>query len=555
MACGWWLPLADVWTYPTRISVLPSLQVDAATYDELGSTIAGSGRWTDVPPMQPPGFVVVLALVYRVFGHSLLAAKVLLWLCMVASTLLCGWLAWRVGGGRSAWVAMCLCSTAPALRHYVGTLQYEVVAGTGLLLVLGLALRATEESTRRAFAWALAAGIAGGALTLIREVFIGVVPIIGVWMAVTTTPTAGTRRAATLLVLFMAMFAAPVVWWSALQSSRHGRTIVMTDKGSAALALGNNPRTSGTFNVDVIEPPVGLRFVVERPADAMNLAIRKVMYFWGLRRDWWNVPRPTGLWLLRASGGAIPLGFSLPMARGGWLLIAFLGSVVWLVRVKAIRQWWVLPACVVAGCAAHVITLSSHRFAVPFLPVVFVVIAGPVAGILAAGWRWTTALRARLGGIVALVFVAIAAQWNGGPAEIAFRAADLDAMNHENVLDPESGRMVRYAPAAAGPRQVMVLADEFLPAGRFQLLVTARRRGPAPTSDTPVAHVTLTTLQGMEACSEDIPSGLLPDHGFGNIWVPCSLPRDGPATLVVQSLGVTDMYFDDVALIRAIPVH
>lgn len=549
------LPIADVLTYSDRISVLPSLQVDAATYDELGAAIAASGHWTDIPAMQPPGFVAILAVVYRVFGYSVVAAKVSLWLSLVTATLLAGWLTKRVWGTTPALAAMALTATAPALRHYVGTLQYEVVAATGLLVVVGLALKAAEASTRAAVVWALAAGLAGGTLTLIREVFIGVVPIIGLWMAATARSTAGTRRATTLLVVFLAMFAAPVIWWSALQSSRYGRTIVMTDKGSATFALGNNPRTSGTYNVDVIEEPAGLRFVVERPADAMNLAVRKVMYFWGMRRDWWNVPRPTGLWLLRASGGAIPLELSLPMARGGWLLIAFLLSIVWLVRVKAMRQWWVLPACVVAGCAAHVVTLSSHRFAVPFLPVVFVVIAGPVAGIVEAALHWTTSRRTRLGVLLAMVVLAVAAQWNGGPSEIAFHAAELDAMNAENVLDPESGRLVRYAPAAAGARQAMVLADEFLPAGRFQLLITARQNGPDLSVNTAVAHVTLTTLQGTAACSEDIPWGLLPEHGFGKIWVPCTLPQDGPATLVVQSLGLTDIYFDEVALIRSLPVH
>ena len=508
-----------------------------------------------MPPLQPPGFVVILGLVYRIFGHSLLAAKLMLWLCLLTSTLLSGWLARRVWGTRAAWAAMTLTATAPALRHYVGTVQDQVVAATGLLVVLGLALKAAEATTRRAFVWALAAGIAGGALTLIREVFIGVVPIVGVWMATTARPTAGTRRAATLLVLFMAMFAAPVIWWSTLQSSRHGRTIVMTDKGSAALAVGNNPRASGTYNVEVIEQPAGLRFAVERPADATKLAIRKVMFFWGLRRDWWNVPRPTGLWLVRASGGAIPLELFLPLARGGWLLIAFSLSVVWLVRVKAMRRWWVLPAGVAAGCAAHVVTLSSHRFAVPFLPVVFVLIAGPVANIAEAAWHWTTSRRTRLSVMLALAFVAIAAQWNGGPSEIAFHASELDALNAENVRDSESGHVVRYAPAAAGARQAMVLADEFLPAGRFQLLITARRNGPALSLNTAVAHVALTTLDGTAACSEDIPWGLLPEHGFGRIWVPCSLSQDGPATLVVQSLGVTDLYFDEVALIRSLPLH
>jgi hypothetical protein len=87
------------------------------------------------------------------------------------------------------------------------------------------------------------------------------------------------------------------------------------------------------------------------------------------------------------------------------------------------------------------------------------------------------------------------------------------------------------------------------------LLITARRNGPALSLNTAVAHVALTTLDGTAACSEDIPWGLLPEQGFGRIWVPCSLSQDGPATLVVQSLGVTDLYFDEVALIRSLPLH
>ncbi len=553
IAFGWWLPLADVLTYPTRISVLPSLQIDAPTYDDLGAALAASGRWTDVPPLQPPGFVVMLGLVYHVFGHSLLAAKLMLWLSLLTGTLLSGWLAGRVWGSQAAWVAMGLCATAPALRHYVGTVQYEVLTAAGLVAVLSLAVKAAEASPRRALAWTAAAGLAGGALTLTREVFIGVVPIIGAWLALARSPGAGAPRRTMLLLVFLAMFAAPVTWWSALQSARQGRTILVTDKGAAALTLGYNPRNSGAYNGGAIEQPAGLNFILERPASAAKLAGRKGLAFWGLQRDWWNVPRPTPLWLARASAGTIPLDLSLPMARGGWLLIAVVGAVAWLHRANALRRWWVLPACVAAGCATHMATLSSHRFAVPFLPVVFVIIAGPAAAAMAAAWHWTTSRRTRLGATAVLTLAGVAGQWSAGPSEFVFRAADLDATNPENVLDPESGRMGRYAPAAGEVRPAMVLADEFLPAGRFQILVTARRRGAVLDQNAAVARVTVTTLEGNTACREDIAWGMLPDHGFGKVWVPCSLARDGPTTLVVESLGVTDLHFDEVALIRARP--
>ena len=550
VAFGWWLPLDDVLRYQDRVSVLPSLQVDAITYDQLGAAIAAGGPSTAVPAMQPPGFVMILAVVYGLFGHSVVAAKLLLWLCLITSTLLAGWLADRVWGRAPAWAAMTLTATAPALRHYVGTVQYEVLAAAGLLVVVSLALKAAEAPRSRGVALAFAVGLAGAALTLVREVFIGVVPLIGLWMAVSAKPAIGARRVTAMVVLFVVGFGAPVVVWSMLQSATYGRTIVMTDKGSATLALGNNPRATGTYNVDIIEQPAGLAFIRERPLRAAQLAGRKVMYFWGLRRDWWNVPRPAALWLLRASGGMIPLELSLPMARGGWLLVAFVVSVLWLLWVNALARWWVLPACVVAGCAAHVVTLSSHRFAVPLLPLVFVVIAGPLAALVGAGWKWMALRPMRQSAIALLLVGAVMGQWSDTSPDFSFRASDLDAMNAENVRDPDSGRIVRYVSAGEGPRQVMVLADEYLPAGRSQLLVTARRHGPALNPQAAVARATLVTLDGMTACAEDIAAGMIPEERFGKVWVPCVLAVEGPATLVVQSLGLADLYFDEVALLR-----
>lgn len=72
------VPLVDLWRGTERLSLLGSLQVDAVTYDSIGAAMAESGRWTDIPMRQPPGFVAILALVYTLFGHSLAAAKLML---------------------------------------------------------------------------------------------------------------------------------------------------------------------------------------------------------------------------------------------------------------------------------------------------------------------------------------------------------------------------------------------------------------------------------------------------------------------------------------------
>lgn len=151
----------------------------------------------------------------------------------------------------------------------------------------------------------------------------------------------------------------------------------MSDKGAVTFRLGNNPLASGTYNVGVVSEPSGAAFLAARPGRALWLAFRKFLYVWGVIRDTWNVPRPAGLWLYRATRGFIPLEASLPLARGGWLGLAGLVAVGFLARARTLTQWWLLPAIVAAVCAAHVVTLSSHRFAIPVLPVVFVLAAGP----------------------------------------------------------------------------------------------------------------------------------------------------------------------------------
>src|SRR5687767_6096707 len=68
-------PLHLLLSYPNRISVYPSLQVDAQAYDDIATNIARGAGLGAIPPFQPPGFVSLLAVVYYVFGHSWIAAK------------------------------------------------------------------------------------------------------------------------------------------------------------------------------------------------------------------------------------------------------------------------------------------------------------------------------------------------------------------------------------------------------------------------------------------------------------------------------------------------
>jgi len=62
-------PLRAILAKPNDIAILPSLQVDAAAYDEIARVIAKSWSLSEIPPLQPPGFVTTIAAVYAVRDH------------------------------------------------------------------------------------------------------------------------------------------------------------------------------------------------------------------------------------------------------------------------------------------------------------------------------------------------------------------------------------------------------------------------------------------------------------------------------------------------------
>src|SRR5262245_29225895 len=319
-------------------------------------------------------------MVYMVTGPSYVAGKILLWMAFVFSVAACAVLAKRVYNRSAAWAAAALCASAPAMRGYVGTLQYEILTGALMLAVLVLGVRTIEApDTRRRVRRAVLTGLAGGLLILTRETFAVIVPLVALWMGDRVRRTVPVRAAIAVVSIVIGVSLAPAVAWSAVQSIRHHTLITISEKGPLVVELGNNPLANGTYNAPLvgIGQPTGLAFVRAYPAQWFVLAWRKVFYFWGVLRDGWNVPRPIAVWLWRATTGLVPLELIAAVARGGWLLVLFVAS-LWMLGREGLRRWWSLPVAVLTLMAVHIAVLSSHRFAVPVLPIVFVLASGPL---------------------------------------------------------------------------------------------------------------------------------------------------------------------------------
>jgi hypothetical protein len=539
------LPLIDLIKAGERLSIVPNLEVDARAYDAFALDLSRHPTVQALPPVFPPGFVAIVAIVYATVGHSLVAAKSVLWTCLVLTTILGGLLARRIYGTNAAgWTAALLIASSPALQAYTGTLQYEVLVAA---LILGLILLAISTGSaadlRKIRSRALVLGLALGLALLIRESLVALVPVIALFVGQQAARTTRVAAGAAVAAIVIVGAAAPPAAWSAFQSMKVGHPMLIRDNVQGILPFGHNPRANGTWNVALegIGQPAGIPFILAEPHQEMRLVVRKLLYFWGILRDGWNVPRPAAVWVARATAGLVPLDFLLPFARGGWLLIAFVAACLALGRTRW-QQFWLLPALVAALLALHLATISSHRFAIPVLPIVFIVIAGPIAGAV---------LRLKPLGIIAVVAVGVAGlamQTRVWPVTYRLRPTELDGVNGENRREAD-GRLVRFSDAARGRRVAFALYDEYLPAGRVVVHMRARRGVRAPPPSTPVARVRLFLLEGGTPCEVLISVDEFPvQDQWTPVGVGCTLAHDGPARLIVDTLGRADLSFSDIVL-------
>ncbi|HXG89943.1 MAG TPA: hypothetical protein VNJ02_16570 [Vicinamibacterales bacterium] len=533
------IPLAAIRSSGDRLTILPSLQVDAPAYDAIASAIARTHSVDPIPPLQPPGFVMTLGALYAITGHSWLAAKVFLWCTLVACVLMAarlGWLIYRHEA--AAWAAAWLTAASPMLQAYTGTIQYELVAACWLLALLLIADWVTRRSSRGGhLAGAAALGALAGAAMLTREVFVAVIPLLALAVVVLRPPWSRGREpwVAGLVVLTCATI--PVVSWARVQSQRAGRVVTVSDKGPLVLAFGNNPFANGTFNAPLtgVGEPSGVAFMRAQPRRTTELLGRKFLYFWGVLRDGWNVPRLAAIWMVRATVGALPLELALAIARGGGILLLLLTALA-LWPWRRWQEWWLLPAVISGILAIHLVTVSSHRFSVPVLPVVFAIIAGP----LASAARRLTATGGRRVALVAVVLIVTAAQSASPPLRYTLRASEMDGRDAENVTDAVRGR-VRFASASRGPRAAVLLGDEYLARGHFAVRVALRAD---VSRAAPPIRMWLQHLDAARIC-EITPT--VSTSKWTDVIMQCQLPRDSVVTLVVETTAVTDVWFESVA--------
>jgi len=361
---------------------------DSGSYWQLGRAIAEGGPYEFGDPparvFRTPGYPLLLAPLFllsrgeppvawartenAIFGTLTVAA---VW-----------WLARELFDQRCAWIAAAVTAVYPGAIALSGLVLSE--APFCLLMVVQLALWVAACRAQRrlaACAFALAAGLAAGAATLVRPSWLLFTPLAGV-VAITVGKGKG-RQAAIVGAMLAGLVLVMTPWW-VRNGAVTGRFVPTTLQVGASLYDGLNPEATGASDMAFVsrlsrqvrreagEPfevrldrrmrEEALSWARQHPGEVARLALVKLYRMWNL---WPNEPSLSS-WPVRI---VVALSY-LPV-----LLLGLCGA------ARTIRGGWPYWLCwlpAVYFTALHVIFVSSIRYRQPAMLGLIVLAAGVI---------------------------------------------------------------------------------------------------------------------------------------------------------------------------------
>jgi len=306
------------------------------------------------PYLRPPGYPFFLAAVYRVTGGSYLAPRIV----QALLGLFAAWLAFLIGrrwfGAPVGLTAAFFLSVHWAFIYFEGELHAPALL---IPLLLGSTLLVARWVSSVRLPEAIAAGLLLGAAIITRPNVLLFIPAVGLW-ALWLRRRNATRRPGRAFLVFTAcalLVVLPVTIRNAVAS---GEFVPITSNTGVNLYMGNNAEANGLCDGDLpgigdfgtcfdypavvatLEAQTGraltdaeasnimagraVEYVLKNPLEALRLAGRKALLFWGP----WEVTHNKVVELERENSrvlSGIPFGFPLLAALGllgGGLVLA-----------------------------------------------------------------------------------------------------------------------------------------------------------------------------------------------------------------------------------------
>jgi Tfp pilus assembly protein PilF/4-amino-4-deoxy-L-arabinose transferase-like glycosyltransferase len=384
------------------------LSVNAASFDAAGWAIAEGRADDSAAYFHPPLYAYFLGFIYRLFGHSPQATRIIQALLGTIACLLVYLI------GRRAFdptVGLWSAAAAAVFWPFIFFTGEILPATLALVLILfALWLFLVAAAARRFLGWA-AAGAALGAGALVRPNLLLSLPLLALTALAFERPV---RRSVLAAVLYLAGAALPILPVAARNYLVADEFVLISANGGHNLYLGNGPAADGmnpfpdesTRSLLTEMAREGLasgaqsaRFVAltldwvrAHPGRTLSLLLKKCVLWWNA----YEIPNNRDLYAARSRS---------PLLRLPWLGFALVGPLGIVGAVLALR---------VRAAAPLLVFLASYTLSVmPFfvcarfrLPVVPILILLAVFSLRAISRSWRDSLRTRprhFVGVVALL--------------------------------------------------------------------------------------------------------------------------------------------------------
>lgn len=395
---AWWRPwllvgLGAALVRLVFVLALPQMPIisDDLRYDRLAWNLA-TGQGYSLNPPDPyalfaPGYPLVLAGLYSLFGHSLRVVRVFQALLGAGTCLLVGLVGARIFGRRVGLIAGGLASLYPAFIFYAGLLFSETVFTFLLVALLWAWVRAMES--RKGY-WSV--GVVGGLATLVRPEMLAF-PLL-VWLV-------GGRQRLTAAVCVGVVMGVMVLPWTVRNYVAFGRLIPGSTMGMKTIWLASYPEewlewypdrepyrtvVAGLSGVeaDFALAREGLRNIVEYPGAYLRMSAKRFGRFWigshsnsfaPLRASFSEAFRSQAYGVFAAKLGLLGINISL-LALGAW------GAL----RARPLRGGALAALLLILYKAAvHTLLFATPRYHVPIMPFVLLFAAGGLASVVERG--------------------------------------------------------------------------------------------------------------------------------------------------------------------------
>jgi hypothetical protein len=223
--------------------------IDAATYEDLATSIAAGRGHPEAVFWHPPGYPYFLGMIWSLVGKSFLWPRLVQALLGALTVVLTAWIGARVFGRRVGLGVGLAASCYGMLIYFDGELLPPTLATFLLLLAVAIAIACRDRPGR--WRWLAAGAVGGLAATVVATLL--VVPLVLAGFA---------RRKAGWALLGAALAIAPV----ALRNAVRGHEFVpISVNGGVNLWIGNNPQYRKMVD---LRPDLGWKRLVEEPGRA-----------------------------------------------------------------------------------------------------------------------------------------------------------------------------------------------------------------------------------------------------------------------------------------------